>query len=83
MGRIADSVDDPEPATRMYTNLVDDILDGLDADDLAVVVSWLRGPMSNRDIEMKLLAHDIVCSSSSVGNWRAAQRDGIGRAWDV
>lgn len=85
MGRIADNVDDSVTDVAVFTNKVDTILERLDDDeDRAVVLSWLLDPdVSDQAVEMRLRAHDIRCSDSTVRLWRRYQQAGMGRVWVV
>ncbi len=80
MGRIADAaIGDVTQAVR--TNVVDDILDELDDEDRAVVLSWLLGDRSANTISADLDSHGIRCSSDSIRRWRGFQERGRGRVW--
>jgi len=81
MGRIADESQTEEPTPRLFTNKADTVLERLDDEDRAVVLSWLRSDMVDEDIEERLLAHDIACSDSTIRRWRRYQRLGMGRVW--
>ena len=87
MGRIADEVQPESDDTSVWTNVVDDVLDGLDDDDdRAVVLSWLASPpavWAAGDISLKLDAYGFKVSDKSIQRWRKVQRLGRGRQWDV
>ena len=86
MGRIADSVDtDTDIDGFEFTNKVDVILEQLDDDDdRAVVLSWLLSDeVADQEVELRLRAHRIRISDSSIRLWRKYQQAGMGRQWVV
>ncbi len=85
MGRIADETPPEADEVTVWTNRVDEILDGLDDDDdRAVVLSWLMSPSTvwpAGDIALRLSGYGIHCSDKSIQRWRKVQRLGKGRVW--
>ena len=82
MGRIADAGDTFTDTGRTFTNKMDRVLEELDDDDRAVVLSWLAdGDIGDEQLEMRLLAFDIFVSDSTIRRWRNYQRRGMGRVW--
>jgi hypothetical protein len=82
VGRIAESVTTAHTVERVHVNKVDRVLDALDDEDRAVVLSWLRDPLTGEEeIEDRLHEHGIACSDSTVRRWRRLQAKGRGRVW--
>lgn len=83
MGRIADAANDDDADGLTFTNKVDTVLERLDDDaDRAVVLSWLFDPdVGDEEVELRLLAHGIRCSDSTIRRWRVFQARGMGRPW--
>lgn len=65
------------------SNRIDVILGELDDDDRAVILGYLRDPDVSAPWLYRLLkSYEISNSERAIQQWRAAQREGTGIAWE-